>query len=300
VDSNSGLLVSAAQRANMILGFDALGNPIMLTPSSGGGVGGVSSVGLAMPAEFTVAGSPVTSAGTLTVTKAAQAANLVFAGPSSGGTAAPTFRALVAADIPAGIGTGTITGVTAGSGLTGGGVSGTVSLALGAGAAATNLGYTPLRPSLNLSDVASAATSRANLSVCGKTGSFTIGHVATFADTACTLQDGGTVGLGTITSVTAGTALTGGGTSGAVTLNLQTPLSVTFGGVGASSLTAHGVLVGNGTGPIQITTTGTSGQVLTSNGAGADPTFQAATSGSVSSVSTGTGLTGGPITTSGT
>lgn len=66
-------------------------------PSSGT----VTSVGLTMPAEFSVAGSPVTTSGTLAVTKANQSANLMFAGPTSGGAAAPTFRALVAADLPA-------------------------------------------------------------------------------------------------------------------------------------------------------------------------------------------------------
>ncbi len=65
------------------------------------GAGVVTSVGLAMPsAEFTVTNSPVTSAGTLTVTKANQTANLVFAGPCTGSATAPTFRALCAADIP--------------------------------------------------------------------------------------------------------------------------------------------------------------------------------------------------------
>lgn len=61
---------------------------------------GVTSVGLALPSIITVSGSPVTSTGTLTGTLATQAANLVFAGPVSGGAAAPTFRALVAADVP--------------------------------------------------------------------------------------------------------------------------------------------------------------------------------------------------------
>lgn len=45
---------------------------------------------------------------------------------------------------------------------------------------------------------------------------------------------------------------------------------------------------------------GASGQVLTSNGAGADPSYQTPTNGTVISVGTGTGLTGGPITSSGT
>lgn len=39
-------------------------------------------------------------------------------------------------------------------------------------------------------------------------------------------------------------------------------------------LQAHSVLVGNGLNPISTTTPGTSGQVLTSNGASSDPTFQ--------------------------
>lgn len=62
--------------------------------------GTVSSVALTMPAEFSVSGSPVTGAGTLAVSKANQNANQVYAGPTSGG-AAPTFRSLVSADIPA-------------------------------------------------------------------------------------------------------------------------------------------------------------------------------------------------------
>lgn len=62
--------------------------------------GTVTSVGLSMPTEFTVTNSPVTSTGTLTVTKANQNANLVYAGPSSGSAAAPSFRALAVNDLP--------------------------------------------------------------------------------------------------------------------------------------------------------------------------------------------------------
>ena len=79
-------------------------------------------------------------------------------------------------------GTGTITGVTAGSGLSGGGSSGNVSLNL----------------------ITSCATNQVlqwngSSWVCASVG-----------------------GTGTITGVTAGTDLTGGGTSGSVTLNLDT------------------------------------------------------------------------------
>ena len=63
--------------------------------------GSVSSVGLALPSIMTVSGSPVTSSGTLTGTLTTQAVNAIFAGPSSGAAAAPTFRSLTTADIPA-------------------------------------------------------------------------------------------------------------------------------------------------------------------------------------------------------
>ena len=65
------------------------------------GDGTVVSVGLTMPGSvFDVDGSPITDAGTFEVTFIAQNANKVFAGPVSGVDAVPTFRALVAGDIP--------------------------------------------------------------------------------------------------------------------------------------------------------------------------------------------------------
>lgn len=60
----------------------------------------VTSVGLSLPNIFTVSNSPVTTTGTLTGTLANQNANIVFAGPSTGSAAAPTFRSLVSDDIP--------------------------------------------------------------------------------------------------------------------------------------------------------------------------------------------------------
>jgi hypothetical protein len=63
-------------------------------------LGGVSSVALSLPNVFTVSGSPVTTTGTLSATLATQTANYVWAGPTTGSAAAPTFRALVAGDIP--------------------------------------------------------------------------------------------------------------------------------------------------------------------------------------------------------
>ena len=54
------------------------------------------------------------------------------------------------------------------------------------------------------------------------------------------------------------------------------PLPVANGGTGATSLNDHYVLVGSGTGAVTPITPGSSGYVLTSNGTGSDPTFQAA------------------------
>ncbi len=67
--------------------------------SLGLGSGSVTSVGLSLPAIFTVSNSPVTTSGTLTATLASQSANQVFVAPN-GSSGAPTFRLLVAADIP--------------------------------------------------------------------------------------------------------------------------------------------------------------------------------------------------------
>jgi hypothetical protein len=69
-------------------------------PSLGGTV---TSVGLADGSTtpiYTISGSPVTAAGTLTFTLATQTANTFFAGPATGSAAQPTFRAIVAGDLP--------------------------------------------------------------------------------------------------------------------------------------------------------------------------------------------------------
>lgn len=58
----------------------------------------VSSVALSVPSFLSVTGTPVTTTGTLAISLATQTANTVFAGPTSGGVATPTFRALIIGD----------------------------------------------------------------------------------------------------------------------------------------------------------------------------------------------------------
>lgn len=65
-----------------------------------------------------------------------------------------------------------------------------------------------------------------------------------------------------------------------------TAIPVTNGGTGATTLTNHGVLLGQGTGTIVATAAGSAGQVLQSGGAGADPSFSTAT---YPATATGTG-----------
>ncbi len=60
---------------------------------------GMASVGLVLPSIFSVTNSPITSTGNLTAALVSQAANTVFAAPS-GTAGTPSFRTLVAADIP--------------------------------------------------------------------------------------------------------------------------------------------------------------------------------------------------------
>ena len=73
------------------------------------GSGTVTSVALTAPAFLSVAGSPVTTTGTLAVTLATQSANTIFAGPTTGSAAAPTFRAPVYADVSPLVGSGSST-----------------------------------------------------------------------------------------------------------------------------------------------------------------------------------------------
>lgn len=115
------VLCGGTTSTGVLQNVSGLGTSGQLLTSNGAGAlptwqapaasGTVTSVALSVPAILSVSGSPITSSGTLAVTLANESANLVFAGPSSGGATTPTFRALVTADMPAG--TGTVTSVAA-------------------------------------------------------------------------------------------------------------------------------------------------------------------------------------------
>lgn len=104
----------------------------------GTGSGSVTSVAMTVPSILAVAGSPITTTGTLALTLATQTANTVFSGPTAAGPSVPTFRALVNADLPtSGVAAGDYVKVTVNT-------RGIITAALAAIDLATDVGATVL------------------------------------------------------------------------------------------------------------------------------------------------------------
>ena len=165
-------------------------------PGSSYGTGTVTSVGLSLPAIFTVSGSPVTTTGTLTAVLASQTANYFFAAPN-GSAGAPTFRAIVATDVPTlnQNTTGTASNVTGIVAVANGG-TGTATPALVAG---TNVSITGTWPNQTINSsnpggtvTSVAATVPSFLSISGSpiTSSGTL--AITYSGTALPIANGGT------------------------------------------------------------------------------------------------------------
>lgn len=189
----------------------------------GGGGGGVSSVALTGITNFiSVSGSPITSSGTLALGLTSQVKNTVLVGPATGANAAPTFRALVAADLP----TGNLTESTSAV-LT---ISGGGSSVIGAGT--------------------TIQVAQASGSVSGYLSST---DWTTFNNKQAAI----------------------------------TTLSVANGGTGNTTFTAYSVICAGttATGAFQnVSGLGSSGNVLTSNGPAALPTWQAVSSGATTTL----------------
>jgi hypothetical protein len=78
------------------------------------------------------------------------------------------------------------------------------------------------------------------------------------------------ISSGTIVGVNGTAPIAVSTTAGVATVSMTGPANVT-------TLTAHGVVIGEGTSAMTATSAGTAGQVLTSGGASADPTWTTAT-----------------------
>lgn len=198
---------------------------------------------------------PIANGGTNATTEAAARTNLgattlganIFTITNPSAITFPRFNAdntvsaLSAADfrtaIGAGTGGGTVSSVDTGSGLTGGPITSTGTIAV----ATNGISNTLFRQS-------------AAYSVVGRSASTTgdVADISAASDHQVLRRSGTSIGFGAI-------ALN---QSGAVTGTL----AVANGGTGASTLTANNVLLGNGTSALQVVAPGTSGNVLTSNG----------------------------------
>lgn len=260
------------------------------------GSGTATSVGLALPGIFIVSGSPVTTTGTLTGTLATQAANLVWAGPTTGAAATPTFRSLVGADLP-----------NPSSGSLGGVQSFAAVSSQWIRQISTSGVPTASQPAF--SDISGAITP----AQCPNPSASTIGCVQSLA--AVTSKWINTISTSGVPSATQPnfTDIAGSATLGQMpSISNSSVLGNNSGGTAVpSALTATQVLdfIGSTQGQILYRNgsvwtplaVGTAGQVLTTQGAAANPSWTTVTgTGTVTSVATNNGITGGPITTTGT
>lgn len=251
--------------------------------------GTVFSVGLSMPSIFTVSNSPVTSSGTLTAVLNTQTANLVFAGPGSGGAVSPTFRLLVGADLPnpsaASLGGVQSAAAVSHQWINSISTAGVPALSQPAfadisGTALVTQGGTGLTAGTS-GGIAyfSAATTMASSGVLAASA-LVLGGGAGAAPTALgslgattTVLHGNAAGAPTFGAVVLTTDVSGvlpvanGGTGGT--------LPVANGGTGQVTLTNHGVLVGAGTSAITQLAAAAAGTLLTGQGTGSDPAFSA-------------------------
>jgi len=219
--------------AGQVLGTD--GSALVWQDAGSGGSGDITGV----KAGEGLAGGGTSGDVTLSIAdKGVSNAKISPAGSSSGQVLMSQNGDVIWKDPPSGQGSGDITAVSAGTGLSGGGTSGDVTLNIANG----GVGSTQLHGNAVTSDkiadgqvaaadLADGAVGKSKLSAHGGTS----GQVLGTDGSALVWQDAGAGGSGDITAVNAGTGLSGGGASGDVTL------SIANGGVDSTQLRGNAV-----------------------------------------------------------
>ncbi len=216
-----------------------------------GGSGSVTSVAMTVPSIMAIGGSPITTSGTLAITLQTETANLVFAGPTTGSAATPTFRALVTADFGTNTvaysniqqlathtllgnstaGTANVQEITLGSGLS---FSGTTLVASGSGTVTT---VSVVSANGFAGTVANATTTPAI------TLTTSISGILKGNGTAISAATPGSDYLTTNATITCGGDTSG---SGNTTLNI-TVTGINGHGLGSTVPTSGNLLIGSGT-----------------------------------------------------
>ena len=232
-------------------GFSAHDGPIVCRVNSSGGNGGatVSIAGTAN--QLTASGAACTIAGGGTCTLS------IPTNPTLPGNTTGTFIGGL---------TGNVTGNASGSAGTVTSIASHASTELsdtaGIARSSNNLSFFSATSSSQLFGVISDETGGGGVLVGSASPTIVTPTIASFANATHTHQNAA-----------------GGGTLDAAAIASGT-LGVARGGSGLATLTAHLLYVGNGTTAPNSVAIGTAGQVLTSNGAGLDPTFQNSAGGS--------------------
>ena len=241
-----------------------------------GGTGTVTSVGLTVPSFFSVSGSPVTGSGTLAVTANSQSQNLALMSPN-GSSGVPSFRALAYADLPTIGNNGLLSNISGGTAVPASNslsaiMDSAFSSARGSLAYRSTGGWVALAPGTSgtFLRTAGAGADPTWAAVSGATG----GTVTTItAGTGISLSSGATCTLTctvSLPSIASGHVM-GNGTGSSTTATdstLTTVLDQAFSSTQGSIL-YRGASAWAALGP------GTSGQVLQSGGAGANPAWAA-------------------------
>ena len=300
---------------------DGTSGQVLTTDGSGvltwssAAIGSVTSVDVNLPSIFTMAGGPITAAGTISATLASQAANSFWAAPN-GSAGAPTFRAMVAADVPA-LDAAKITTGTLATGLipdldAAKITTGTLNVAripdLDAAKIATGTLSVARIPDLDAAKITTGTLIVARIpdldAAKTTTGTFAVARIpaldasnvptGTFAASQIPALDASKIGTGTITNTVNNT--TSVGTRSIEVFDSDSTNKVSIVTPATGLLTADYTL----TLPVDD---GTNGQVLTTNGSGA-LTWSSAAIGSVTSVDVNLPsiftMSGGPITAAGT